>query len=218
MSTIPEYTPERAYMFARERDSVRAKIAKVIDLHSVPDNDALRNRFDNRLETSLRDVSWIDRCRDCAGFSNMEWDSRKQAQLDDIAKTMIYRILDGDQMLQAVNERHNHKQTDGSGYFKGETLVELYLNHVTREGISQIKSLGFSDRSAVSIGGQVIKKALPFAGEQSFSVKPYYNGELSTEGNVGKIYNHWKLLRDILNNDREMNAMSLFEDTHQRQA
>ena len=72
-----------------------------------------------------------------------------------------------------------------------------------------IKSMGFSDRSAVSIGGQVIKKSLGFS-SQSFSVKPYYNPEISTDANVSKIYNHWKLMRDVLNDDHETNTLGLF--------
>ncbi len=119
-------------------------------------------------------------------------------------------------MLRAAGNENNHKNKDGSGYFRDETLEELYLNHVAREGISQIKSLGFSDRSAVSIGGQVILKARPLAKYPRSSVKPYYIKELSTEGNVYNIYNHWQLLRDALNSDHQTSAKSLFGAEEQR--
>jgi hypothetical protein len=209
MSVIPEYTPERAYMFERERSSVRAKIGKIIDLHHTASLDEIRGRHENMVDASFRTLSWLDRCAECAKHSDLDWNEQQQAKLDEIAKTMLYRILDGDQMLQASFERENHLVKDGSANFKGESLVEIYLNHVTRESLSQIKSMGFSDRSAVSIGGQVIKKSLGFS-SQSFSVKPYYNPEISTDANVSKIYSHWKLMRDVLNDDHETNTLGLF--------
>lgn len=213
MSSIPEYTPERAYMFARERDAVRAKIAKTIDVSKVPDRAALEYRYDARVELSLKHAAWLERTTDCARFSGIEWDREKQQQLDGIAKTMVYRILDGDQMFRAAENRNTRLIRDDSAQYRAENMIEIYLNHITREGLSQVKSMGFSDRSSLSLVGQIIRKALPFA-EQTFSVKPIYNSGASAEANLSKINTHWKLMRDVLNNDHAMN--NLFSSGQQR--
>lgn len=209
MSMIPDYTPQRAYLFQREQQAVRAKLAKLFKLDSVPSPAALERVIGERVDRYFKESDWEERCRDCARHSQLPWDAHKQEQLDAVAKPMLCRVLEGDKMFRAVTDDEKQRVYHEANTFRGEALVEIYLNHITREGISHIKSLGFSDRSAVSLAGQVIRKAVAFA-SGGFSVKPYYEPAESVEKNTAAIYTHWKLMRDVLNDEHAASMKTLF--------
>lgn len=76
-------------MFARERNAVRAKIERIIDLHETVRIDQLMNTHSRKANASFSQKDWLKRSKECADHSGIEWSEQKQEQSDKIAKTMI---------------------------------------------------------------------------------------------------------------------------------
>lgn len=195
MSTIPLYTPERAHQFQREQEAVLKKIERNYDISEVETQAALAKRYAKSISSFFS--KWQHRCKTSAEYSGITLTEDIQNQLNAIASEYVVKLAHADRITQQLVNSSYEESHQG---IAGQMLAEIYVNHLTREALSQIKTLGFSDRSSVSLCGQMILKGANLAKSGDFTVQPTYNNKHSTEQTVTSVFEHWKLIRDILNN------------------
>ena len=87
-----------------------------------------------------------------------------------------------------------HREKTGRGM-----LTSIYLNHITREALSQIKCYGYSDEGALRICNKLIYHSIDAYGRSPATYvtpQPPHNPSMQSPAvALDMIDNHWKELR-----------------------
>lgn len=195
MSSIPAYTPERAYMLKRSKEAVLKKIERNYDLKGVESEERLSERYGHVVASFLASNEWQDRKNQAAKLSGIPPEKFNSGQLDQLAYTTAIELARADRIMGRIVQENapENAQLTAIG------LTDTYINHITREKLSQIKSLGFSDKSCVSLYGQMVRMSFNLAKTPDFTVNPRYDPNKKIERTVTEIEDYWKGLRDVLN-------------------
>lgn len=195
MPSIPAYSPERAYMLRRSKEAVLKKIERNYDLKGIESEERLSADYGHVVGRFLASHNWQERKDQAAKLSGIPPEKFNSGQLDQLAFSTAIELAKADRIMGRIV----HTSDQINDQIAATALADAYINHLSREKLSQIKSLGFSDKSTVSLYGQMVLMGLSLAKSPDFTVQPLYNPNRSIEETFAEIDGHWKGLRDVLN-------------------
>ncbi len=182
-SKIPPYDDAHILDFLRGREGVLRRIIRMYGFcqADITLSESQNKTLQKEIDTFLYSPAWKKRCSECAQFSKIEMDPMLQAQIDVATRQILNEYATAFFIRNKVEAQKSSQHNAKSG----ELILDIYTNHTSKEALSLIKSLGFNDRSTLSLTGFMIRGAvshcmhIPFT--SSAIIRPLLDGKILTD-------------------------------------